>query len=323
MARSPLSPQSLLKSPTVLPGALVVALLLLVAWRNPNFFTSSGLAGAILVAAPLILASIAITPIAIVGRGGVDLSIGPLVGFVNVLIVTKLARLGLDSPLAVFVFAIAAACLWQALLAALIIYTRVPPILVSLAGYLILQGVNLLILPRPGGTAPDWLSDWGFGTNVFSPVLFVLLLAALGWWCLQRSSVFQQIRLTGADERMAYTCGIDIKAARWSAHIVAGVYAGLAAVCLTGLIGSGDPTQGNTLSLQAVTAVVLGGTSLAGGRGGALGSALGAVAMYLIFVVLSSFNFGALSGFMTQMSFGLILVLSLTTSALRARPQYA
>ncbi len=300
-----------------LPLLLVAVLLALVAVRTPSFFSSSGIGGAIVVAAPLILATMAITPIAIAGRGGVDLSIGPLVGFINVLIVVALPKIGLSDPVSIFASALIIGCLWQAAMAAIIIYVRVSPIIVSLAGFLILQGVNLLILPRPGGFAPDWLSDWGYGTTILSPVLAVLVAAALMWWAFRRTPIFQAIRLTGADERMAYACGINIAAARLAAHLAAGVLAGLAAVCLTGLIGSGDPIQGNTLTLQAVTALVLGGTSLAGGRGGALGSALGALAMYLIFVVLSSFNFGALSGFMTQVAFGLILVLTLLAASFK------
>ncbi|MEO1248735.1 MAG: ABC transporter permease [Pseudomonadota bacterium] len=296
------------------PATLVAILLVFAAFRTPQLFTSVGLAGAVLVAAPLILAAMAITPIALAGRGGVDLSIGPLVGFINVTIVTWLTPAGYDSPMAIFIYAIAAACIWQALLAAMIIYVRVSPIIVSLAGFMILQGINLVVLPRPGGLAPDWLSDWGFGTELFGPVLLTLIIAGLLWFAFQRTAIFQHIRLVGADEKTAYVTGVNIDAVRFAAHMAAGVFAGLAAICLTGLIGSADPTQGNTLTLQAITALVLGGTSLAGGRGGATGTVLGAIAMYLIFVVLSSFNFGAISGFMTQMSYGLILVASLMLS---------
>ena len=89
------------------------------------------------------------------------------------------------------------------------------------------------------------------------------------------------------------------------------------------MIGSGDPVQGNRYTLQAVTALVLGGTSLAGGRGGGFGSIIGAINMYLIFYVLSSFNFGIISGFVTQMFYGLILVISLIinilTTSIRVR----
>ncbi|GAB5468429.1 MAG: ABC transporter permease [Rhodospirillales bacterium] len=303
----------------LVPASLVAILLIVVALRGAPLFTSVGLAGALLVAAPLILAAIAITPIALAGRGGVDLSIGPLIGFINVTIVTWLTQAGLESPLAIFAYAILAGCLWQAMMAAMIVFVRVSPIIVSLAGFMILQGVNLVILPRPGGLAPDWLSDWGYGTELLGPVLLVLVVSLLLWYVFQRSPVFQHIRLMGADERTAYTSGVNITAARFAAHLAGGVFAGLAAVCLTGLIGSGDPTQGNNLTLQAITALVLGGTALSGGRGGATGSILGAIAMYLIFVVLSSFNFGAISGFMTQLSYGAILVLALILTLVTGR----
>ncbi|MEM9224238.1 MAG: ABC transporter permease, partial [Pseudomonadota bacterium] len=261
----------------LVPLGLVVILLIICAFRAPQLFTTVGMAGAILVAAPLILASMAITPIAIAGRGGVDLSIGPAVGFINVTIVEWLAPIGLTDPFSVFIYAILAGCVWQALIAAMIIFVRVSPIIVSLAGFMILQGLNLVILPRPGGFAPDWLADWGYGTELVGPVLYVLIGAVVLWALISRTAMFQHIRLMGADERTAYTVGLNINVVRFAAHMVAGVFAGLAAVCLTGLIGSGDPTQGNTLTLQAITALVLGGTSLAGGRGGAAGSILGAV----------------------------------------------
>lgn len=311
--------------PVAVPLILVLVLLSIAALRAPHTFSSVGLAGAVLVSAPLILAAMALTPIAIAGRGGVDLSIGPAIGFINVTIVVWLPALGISSPAAVFAYAILMGILWQMILATLIVYVRLSPIIASLAGYMILQGVNLVILSRPGGVAPEWLSTWSFGTDLFSPVLWILVASFVLWGMFRRTVLFDHIRLMGADERTAYTVGIDIVTARYAAHAMAGVFAGLGAICLTGMIGSGDPTQGNTLTLQAITALVLGGTSLAGGRGGILGSVLGAIAMFLVFVVLSSFNFGAISGFMTQMAFGLILVASLLLSLFtgRARSQTA
>ncbi|ABV93165.1 inner-membrane translocator [Dinoroseobacter shibae DFL 12 = DSM 16493] len=307
----------------LVPFGLVLVLGVIAAVRAPQTFTYVGLAGALLVAAPLILAAIAITPIAIAGRGGVDLSIGPLIGFVNVTIVVWLTGNGITHPVLVFAYAILAACAWQALLAALIIHVRISPIIASLAGFMILSGVNLVILSRPGGFAPEWLGNWGWGTELLSPVLYILVAACVIWALFSRTPLFQHIRLMGADERTAYTSGVDIVKARYAAHLLAGVFAGLAALCLTGLIGSGDPTQGNTLTLQAITALVLGGTSLSGGKGGITGSILGALAMYLVFVVLSSFNFGAISGFMTQLFYGLMLVISLMLALVTSRRRVA
>jgi ribose transport system permease protein len=77
------------------------------------------------------------------------------------------------------------------------------------------------------------------------------------------------------------------------------------------LISSGDPTQGTTYTLISVTALVLGGTSLAGGRATVFGSLLGALNLFLIGYVLSTFDFGSVQGFVTDLCYGLILVLSL------------
>ena len=118
---------------------------------------------------------------------------------------------------------------------------------------------------------------------------------------------------------MAYTSGVPTETIRIGAHLLGGVFVGLAAVSYTALISSGDPTQGSTFTLQAVTALVLGGASLAGGRGGATGSVLGALNMFLIANLLATFNFGMVSGSATKLAFGLILILSLLVNVLSLR----
>lgn len=298
------------------PVILLVALLLATVLRGPQLFSNDGIAGAVIVAAPLILATLALTPIVMVGRGSVDLSVGPLIGFINVTLVHWLVENGYQSPLLVFGYVILAGILYQLIQGLIIVYVRVAPIIVSLSGFLVLAGVNLVILQRPSGAAPDFMASWGSGTHLFSPILYMLLASIAFWFLATRTGFFTNLRLTGADERTAYTSGIRTDAIRLGAHALGGVFAGLSALAYTALIGSGDPTQGSTYTLSAVTALVLGGTSLAGGRGGGLGSILGAINMYLISYVLSTFSFGVVSGFVTQMAFGVILVLSLLVSTL-------
>ncbi len=293
------------------PVGLFLALLLAVAVRGQGLFTNNGLAGALLVATPLVLAALAITPIVMAGRGAVDLSIGPLIGFINVTLITWLVGNGVTNPVIVISWAVGLGATFQLLQALVIIYVRVAPIIVTLSGFLVLSGLNLMVMSRPGGVAPDWMLTWGAGTEILSPVLLLLVAAYALWGVLRRTTFYRNLRMTGADERMAYTSGVQVDAVRIIAHIVGGAFAGLAALSYTALISSGDPTQGSTYTLQAVTALVLGGASLSGGRGGALGSTLGALNMFLISYLLSTFNFGTVSGFVTQMAFGLILVGSL------------
>ena len=300
----------------LVPITLFFLLLGLAVLRSPSLMTSNGIGSAIIVATPLVLATYALMAVVIAGRGTVDLSVGPLIGFVNVTLIQLHGAGIIENPFAVFGYAIAVGALYQFLFALVVIYVRVQPIIVSLSGYLALSGINLVILPRPGGLAPQWMSEWGLGTTIFSPVLLILVLATIGWLLFTQTAFFTHLRLMGSDERAAYTSGVPIYIVRIGAHLVSGCFAGLAAIAFTGLISSGDPSQGTTYTLIAVTALVLGGASLAGGRGGAFGSFLGAVNLYLITFVLATFNFGAVQSFVTNLAYGTILVASLLLTLL-------
>ena len=291
---------------------LVPILLLIVAvLRSPNLISPAGIGSAVIVMAPLALATYALMALAIAGRGTVDLSVGPLMGFINVTLVVLHGAGALESPVTFFLYAIFVGIAYQLLMAFIIIYVRVQPIIVALSGYLALSGINLVILPRPGGVAPEWMSSWGLGTTIYSPTLVILVLSTAAWLIFTSTAFYGHLRLMGSDERAAYTSGVRITIVRVGAHCISGVFSALAALTYTALIGSGDPTQGTTYTLISVTALVLGGTSLAGGRGGVIGSLLGAMNLFLIGYVLATFSFGAVQGFVTDLAYGVILVLSL------------
>ena len=303
----------------MVPAVILFALVSVGTIRGPSLVSSDGLGSAIIVVAPLILATYALTIIVMAGRAGVDLSIGPLIGFINVGLIKLIEAGVIQSPIAVFLYAMAVGVAYQLLMGLIIVYVRVPPIIVSLSGYLALVGLNLLILPRPGGVAPDWMMSWGSGTSIFSPVLAIVVIATAAWYAIARTAFFGHLRLMGSDERAAYTSGVKIDIVRLGAHCIAGVFAGLAAICFTSLISSGDPTQGTTYTLMAVTALVLGGASLSGGRGGATGSLLGALNIYLITYLLATFNFGTIQSYVTDLCYGTMLVGSLLINS--ALPQ--
>lgn len=298
----------------MVPILIFFGLLIFAVIRGPNLISNAGIGSAVIVVAPLVLATYALTIIVMAGRAGVDLSIGPLIGFINVGMIQLFAAGIMESPIAFFLYAMGVGVAYQLLLGLIIIFVRVQPIIVSLSGYLALVGLNLLIMPRPGGVAPDWMFPWGSGTTIFSAILVILVLATIGWYLIARTAFFGHLRMMGSDERAAYTSGVRINLVRLGAHAIGGVYAGLAALTFTSLISSGDPTQGTTYTLMAVTALVLGGANLAGGRGGAFGSLLGALNIYLITYVLSTFSFGMVQSFVTDLAYGVMLVLSLLIS---------
>lgn len=300
----------------LVPIVLIAVLLAVAVMRNPSFVSLSGFGSAIIVAAPLVMATYALMAVAVAGRGTVDLAVGPLMAFINVSIV-KLNMLGVvTGPFAVFFVALGLGVLYQLLFALIVIWVRVQPIIVALSGFLALSGINLVILQRPGGMAPEWMGSWGLGTTIFSPILLIVLIATGGWLLFTLTPFYANLRMMGYDERAAWTSGVRINIVRIGAHVISGLFAGLGALCYTALIASGDPTQGTTMTLTAVTALVLGGVSLSGGRGGVTGALLGALNLYLIGFVLATFNFGAVQAFVTQMSYGIILVLSLLLTLL-------
>ena len=300
----------------LVPIALIAVLFSTAVIRGPSLVTPAGIGSAIIVAAPLILATYALMVLAVTGRGTVDLAVGPLLAFINVVVV-KLSTAGyLSSPIATFIVAIGLGMLYQLLFALIIIFVRVQPIIVALSGFLALTGINLVILKRPGGSAPEFMMDWGSGTSIFSPVLLILVLATVGWYLFTTTTFYTNLKMMGYDERAAWTSGVKTDIVRSGAHLIAGIYVALGALCYTALISSGDPTQGQNMTLTAVTALVLGGVALSGGRGGATGALMGAISLWLIGYVLATFNFGAIQAFMTQMVYALILVLSLLLTLL-------
>lgn len=300
----------------LMPITLFFALLAVAVLRAPSLMTASGIGAAIIVVTPLILATYTLMASTISGRGTVDLSVGPLIGFINVTMIQLHGAGFLENPIAVFLYCMAVGALYQLIFSLIVIYVRVQPIIVSLSGYLALSGINLVILPRPGGMAPPFMAEWGYGTSIFSPILIILLIATAAWLLFTATAFYTHLRLMGSDERAAYTSGVPITIVRIGAHMISGCFAGLAAICFTALISSGDPSQGTTYTLIAVTALVLGGASLGGGRGGVFGSALGAINLYLITYVLSTFNFGTVQSFVTNLAYGAILVISLLLTLL-------
>jgi ribose transport system permease protein len=298
----------------LVPILIFFVLLIFAVIRGPNLISSAGIGSAVIVVAPLILATYALTIIVMAGRAGVDLSIGPLIGFINVGMIQLHAAGFMESPIAFFLYAMGVGVIYQLFVGLIIIFVRVQPIIVSLSGYLALVGLNLIVMPRPGGVAPEWMFSWGAGTSIFSATLVILVLATAAWYLIARTAFFGHLRLMGSDERTAYTSGVRINMVRLGAHAIGGVYAGLAAIAFTALISSGDPSQGTTYTLMAVTALVLGGANLAGGRGGAFGSLLGALNIYLITYALSTFNFGTVQSYVTDLAYGVMLVVSLLIS---------
>ena len=298
----------------MVPIFIFFSLLIFAMIRSPIIISQSGIGSAIILSAPLILTTYALTFIVMAGRGGVDLSIGPFMGFINVSSIQLYAHGYLQTPIGWFIYAIVIGLIWQFFYALIVVFVRVSPIIVALAGYLAFTGINLVILSRPGGIAPDWLIPWGEGFTIFNEIFLLMILATILFYIITHTAFWGHLKLMGADERAAFTSGVKINWVRIVAHLIAGVFAALSAICFTALVGSGDPIQGTKYTLLGVTALVLGGASLIGGRGGAFGAILGAGNLYLINYILVTFRFERLQSFVSDLSYGAVLVIALLVS---------
>jgi ribose transport system permease protein len=164
----------------------------------------------------------------------------------------------------------------------LIVLTRVPDIVVTLAMLFVWEGVALLILNAPGGTATPWLRELILGSVVLPgvpeawtswvPAALVVLAVAVAavWWPVRRSRLGLGIYAIGSDATAAFRSGVAVGPTRVAAYALAGVFAALGGLSLTMSTGIGEPIPGPYL-LASVAAVVLGGVSLTGGKGGLLG----------------------------------------------------
>jgi ribose transport system permease protein len=294
-------------------AALLLAVLLVVnVGLTPGRFQPSGWLLLVGLAAPLIGAAMASTPAILSGRGGLDVSIGPQMGFINAILIKVLVLdAGMASPFVLVPAALLIGGMIGAVNGFLTTVVRIQPIVATLGTYLILTGVTLTILPAPVGPAPVWLK------GLAGPLAFLPLGAlAISWWLITRSAWYDQLMAVGSDDRAAFTAGVAVTPVRFLAYVLSGIYAGAAALMLTALIGSADPNVGPTYTLIAISAVALGGVSLAGGRGGLLGAAIGALDIFLLQNALTYFN---VSTFVLQIAYGSILVAAVVLTAVQAR----
>jgi ribose transport system permease protein len=253
----------------------------------------------------------------VVLTGGIDLSVGGMVDVTN----SVAARLMQDNPgsivgVSVLVLLIGAG---MGLINGLCVtYGRLQPIIVTIATLAIWQGVALLILPQPGGSIPGILTDLLAGTTPgglpASLIIFILLI--LLWQVLRRTPFLVALYAIGNDERAARANGAPVELAKIGAYTLGGLFAGAAGLYLAASSTSGDATTGTQFTLTSIAAVVLGGISLFGGRGSAVGSLVGACILTLLLNVLF---FAGVNPQLQEFFQGLFLILAVVISTLIRR----
>lgn len=203
--------------------------------------------------------------------------------------------------------------------AALVVYGRLQPIIATLATGAVYHGLALMIRPVPGGSIePAFASAWT--TQIFAviPTTLVILLAVVLvlWVPFKLSTTGRGCYAIGSSESAAYMTGIAVRRSRFAAYMFAGLLAAIGGLLLTAMTLSGDAsaTSGGIYTLSSIAAVVIGGTSLMGGVGGAIGSIFGAFVLRAISDLLFVFDIQPLVQPFIQ---GLILLSAVSLGAIR------
>ncbi|MGR3723840.1 ABC transporter permease [Abyssibius alkaniclasticus] len=262
--------------------ALLVALLAFTRVIQPDF-GASGLETLTRATLPFAFATAAMAVVVI--AGGIDLSVASMMAVAGVTAAVLMEGASGGASVAVVGFVLLLGVIMGAINGALIVVTRVPDIVVTLAMLFVWEGVALLILKAPGGAASPWLRNLIVGSlgAYWVPKSFVLLALCLAiiWLPLRRSRLGLSIYAIGSDELAAYRSGIAIGWTRIAAYAICGLFAAMGGLALTMSTGNGEPIPGPYL-MASVAAVVLGGVVLGGGRGALLGPIIAVFILRLV-----------------------------------------
>jgi ribose transport system permease protein len=245
---------------------------------------------------------------------GIDLSVGGMMDLTNALAAMKIQG-GLASEAlwtAIILLVGAAGGLLNGLLVA---FGRIQPILVTLGTLSIFQGLALWVLPTPGGHVAGGYTSVFLNPNAPTALIYIVLLG-LAWVAFRRSRLGVHIFAVGNDEDAARANSVPVARTKVLVYVLSGMLAAGAGIALATTTTGGDATGGNVFTLSSIAAAVIGGVSLFGGRGSAVGAICGAFVLTLLVDVLFFANIDPLFQPFYQ---GLFLVIAVGASILLGR----
>jgi ribose transport system permease protein len=266
----------------------------------------------------VLLALVAMAQTLPVLTGGLDLSVGMI--FIMTNCIASAIVQGNAWQTALGVIAVLAAGTAAGLInGAIVVWGRLQPIITTLATGAIYYGIALLIRPIPAGDVNEDLADFMTG-EVFQVIptalVLLVLIVLLVWMPFRRTVIGRGCYAAGSAEGAAYMSGVQIGASKLAAYTLAGFLCAVAGLMLTFVTYSGEASAaiGGTYTLNSIAAVVIGGTSLYGGSGGAIGSIFGAFVLRTIEDLLFVFDLPPLWQPLFQ---GVILLLAVSLGAAR------
>lgn len=297
-----------------LAGLLILCVALWIA--TPHFATVSNLVN--VVQQSTIIGVIAVGMTFVILTGGIDLSVGSLVALAGITFGT-LAQAGTPLPIAAGA-ALIAGTLCGAVNGALITIGRLPPFIATLGMMSIARGIALMLSDgRPiSGFAAGFRSlATGTVAGIPLPVIIMLALYGTAHFVLTRVTLGRYTYAIGGNEEATALSGVNVRAYKTLVYCISGFVSALASLLLVARLNSAQPIAGISYELDAIAAVVIGGSSLLGGSGSVVGTLIGALIMS---VLRNGLNLLGVSSYLQQVAIGTVIVVAvLVDMALRRR----
>ena len=269
----------------------------------------------------MVVGVIAIGQTLIILTAGVDLSCGMVMSLAGIVMTKLAAESGWPVPLAI-AMGIGVAILFGALNGVLVTTVKLPPFIVTLGTLNIAFAATQLYSSSQTVTElPESMTLLGStfalgGTHVVYGVVLMLVLYAATWFALRETAAGRHVYAIGNNPEATRLAGIATHRLLFFVYVIAGALYGIAALCSIGRTGVGDPNAGQTENLDAITAVVLGGTSLFGGRGSVLGTLVGAL---IVGVFRNGLTLMGVSSVFQILITGILVILAVATDQLSRR----
>ena len=300
-------------------GILLVFVLLCVVltFANPFFLTEQNISNVLRQTSINGILAIGMTYVIL--TGGIDLSVGSVLAFSSMVAASLVSG---ERPQGVFVAVMAGLGTGAALgmvNGLLVSRFGVPPFVATLGMLSVARGLTFIYTdgtPIPNLSPAFRTIGQGFVGPIPVPVFIFAGVALLFWWVLKYTTFGRYIYAVGGNERSARTSGVNTRGVLFGAYIIAGSLAGLAGLILTARTTSALPQAGVSYELDAIAAVVIGGTSLSGGTGSVLGTVIGAL---IIGVINNGLDLLGVSSYYQQVIKGVIIITAVLLDVSRRR----
>ena len=279
------------RQPALFALVLLVLSLVINLILQPNMFARETLNSNMRVFLPIILMAIG-QAIVILG-GGIDISVGGIVSIVNTVLATRVGLQGSPEEMWKYIFiSLLIGLLAGAINGFFIAYLRLQPIITTYATSFLYAGMALFILPNPGGGIPAPIAAlYRDSTPLRLPLAFyVIAIFLLIWLYIGSTRYGRFLFAVGGKAEAAYETAVPVTLVQFSTYVISGLMAAFSGIAITMLSGSGNADIGNPMTLNSITAVVIGGNAMSGGVGGVVGPVMGAITLGIIQNIISFAN---------------------------------